>query len=242
MIPQRNLSLLANRLYKEHGGRRIPEAVLERDYCLAWFLVGLSQSKLPDLLIFKGGTALKRCHFGDYRFSEGDGSPGRVRDRILAQVGASTGARFQSTLPVEQGIQQQRTSSAELQSPSTVCRKNRCGTDISNLKSSTAGLRLHDLRHHAITELAESQASDRTIMSIAGHVSQQMLAHYSHVRIESKRKALDALSVGVKAMGYDTNNVTKPVGDAILSVQLLEKNGGDDGTRTRGLCRDRAAF
>jgi len=70
MIPQRNLSLLANRLYKEHGGRRIPEAVLERDYCLAWFLVGLSQSKLRDLLIFKGGTALKRCHFGDYRFSE----------------------------------------------------------------------------------------------------------------------------------------------------------------------------
>jgi uncharacterized protein len=70
MIPQRNLSLLANRLYKEHGGRRIPEAVLEGDYCLAWFLVGLSQSKLRDLLIFKGGTALKRCHFGDYRFSE----------------------------------------------------------------------------------------------------------------------------------------------------------------------------
>ena len=70
MIPQRNLSLLANRLYKEHGGRRIPEAVLERDYCLAWFLAGLSQSKLRDLLIFKGGTALKRCHFGDYRFSE----------------------------------------------------------------------------------------------------------------------------------------------------------------------------
>ena len=70
MIPQRNISLLANQLYKEHGGRRIPEAVLERDYCLAWFLVGLSQSKLRDLLIFKGGTALKRCHFGDYRFSE----------------------------------------------------------------------------------------------------------------------------------------------------------------------------
>lgn len=70
MIPQRNLSLLANRLFREHGGRRIPEAVLERDYCLAWFLIGLSQSKLKDLLIFKGGTALKRCHFGEYRFSE----------------------------------------------------------------------------------------------------------------------------------------------------------------------------
>jgi predicted nucleotidyltransferase component of viral defense system len=70
MIPQRNLSLLSNRLYKEHGGRRIPEAVLERDYCLAWFLIGLSQSKLRHLLIFKGGTALKRCHFAEYRFSE----------------------------------------------------------------------------------------------------------------------------------------------------------------------------
>jgi hypothetical protein len=27
-----------------------------------------------------------------------------------------------------------------------------------------------------------------------------------------------------------------------FSEQAVEKNGGDDGTRTRGLCRDRAAF
>ncbi len=69
MIPQRNLSLLSNRLARA-GGRRIPEAVLERDYCLAWFLVGLSGSSLREHLLFKGGTALKRCYFGDYRFSE----------------------------------------------------------------------------------------------------------------------------------------------------------------------------
>ena len=69
MIPQRNLSLLSNRLAKS-GGRRIPETVLERDYCLAWFLVALSQESLGQRLAFKGGTALKRCHFGDYRFSE----------------------------------------------------------------------------------------------------------------------------------------------------------------------------
>jgi integrase len=130
----------------------------------------------------------------------------------------------------------------ELQNPSAMCCNAKCGADISKVKSSTAGLRFHDLRHHAITELAESQASDRTIMSIAGHFSQQMLAHYSHVRIEAKRKALDALAVGVKTIGYDTNNDTKPVEDAILSSQITEKNGGDDGTRTRGLCRDRAAF
>jgi predicted nucleotidyltransferase component of viral defense system len=69
MIPQRNLSLLSNRLARA-GGRRIVESVLERDYCLAWFLVGLSRSPLRETLIFKGGTALKRCYFGDYRFSE----------------------------------------------------------------------------------------------------------------------------------------------------------------------------
>ena len=69
MIPQRNLSLLSNRLARA-GGRRVSEAVLERDYCLAWFLVGLSRSPLRETLVFKGGTALKRCYFGDYRFSE----------------------------------------------------------------------------------------------------------------------------------------------------------------------------
>ena len=69
MIPQRNISLLSNRL-ADRGGRRIPEAVLERDYCLTWFLVGLSRSRLRDIFAFKGGTALKRCYLGDYRFSE----------------------------------------------------------------------------------------------------------------------------------------------------------------------------
>jgi predicted nucleotidyltransferase component of viral defense system len=69
VIPQRNLSLLSNRLARG-AGRRIPEAVLERDYCLAWFLIGLSRSSLREHLVFKGGTALKRCYFGDYRFSE----------------------------------------------------------------------------------------------------------------------------------------------------------------------------
>jgi predicted nucleotidyltransferase component of viral defense system len=69
VIPQRNISLLSNRLAAD-GGRRIREDVLERDYCLAWFLAGLSQSDLKAVLAFKGGTALKRCYFGDYRFSE----------------------------------------------------------------------------------------------------------------------------------------------------------------------------
>ncbi|MBN1380303.1 MAG: nucleotidyl transferase AbiEii/AbiGii toxin family protein [Deltaproteobacteria bacterium] len=68
MIPQRNLSLLSNRLAGK-GGRHLPEAVPERDYCLSWFLAGLSKSPLKDFLAFKGGTAIKKCYIPDYRFS-----------------------------------------------------------------------------------------------------------------------------------------------------------------------------
>jgi uncharacterized protein len=69
MIPQRNISLLSNRLALK-GLRRIPEKVLELDYCLAWFLIGLSKTTLREYMVFKGGTALKRCYFPEYRFSE----------------------------------------------------------------------------------------------------------------------------------------------------------------------------
>ena len=100
------------------------------------------------------------------------------------------------------------------------------------------GLRFHDLRHHAITELAESVASDQTIMSIAGHVSPRMLAHYSHVRLDAKRKALDALSGG--ASGLVTSQPASQNSGATL--QVIEKNGGADETRTRDLLRDRQAF
>jgi hypothetical protein len=53
--------------------------------------------------------------------------------------------------------------------------------------------RWHDNRHTLITDLAESGAGDQTIMDIAGHVSKQMLKHYSHIRMEAKRHALEAI-------------------------------------------------
>jgi len=56
--------------------------------------------------------------------------------------------------------------------------------------------RWHDNRHTFITDLAESpEASDATIMDMAGHVSKQMLKHYSHTRMEAKRRAVDSLTV-----------------------------------------------
>jgi integrase len=70
------------------------------------------------------------------------------------------------------------------------------------------GFRFHDLRHCAITQLAENGASDSTIMAIAGHVSRRMLERYSHVRMEAKRKAMEALAASTKAAGYDTNHDT----------------------------------
>ena len=45
--------------------------VLERDYLLSWVLAGIDAvPELRETLVFKGGTALKKCYFGDYRFSE----------------------------------------------------------------------------------------------------------------------------------------------------------------------------
>ena len=57
------------------------------------------------------------------------------------------------------------------------------------------GLRFHDLRHTIITELAETGVGDHVLESITGHLSRRMLEQYSHIRIDAKRQALDALDV-----------------------------------------------
>ena len=62
------------------------------------------------------------------------------------------------------------------------------------LKRAKLQIRFHDLRHTCITKLAESQASEHTLMAIAGHVSRKMIEHYSHIRLEAKRAALDAIA------------------------------------------------
>ena len=76
-------------------------------------------------------------------------------------------------------------------------------------KAGLAGLRFHDLRHHCITRLAEAGVPEQTLMSIAGHVSREMLEHYSHIRIQAKRHAVAALDVPSRAPA---------VGEAALTV------------------------
>src|SRR4029077_4074165 len=61
-------------------------------------------------------------------------------------------------------------------------------------KAADVFCRFHDLRHTFISRLAESQASDSTVMALAGHVSRTMMERYSHIRMEAKRRAVDDLS------------------------------------------------
>jgi integrase len=108
----------------------------------------------------------------------------------------------------------------QLQQPAGTCANAECKADIRGVRSPLHGLRFHDLRHHAITELAESQANDSIIREIAGHVSPKMLAHYSHVRMETKRKVLDALSGGGPTGGYDTNDDTNSTAQSATEPQV----------------------
>jgi integrase len=53
--------------------------------------------------------------------------------------------------------------------------------------------RWHDLRHTFVSRMAESMASEATIMALAGHLSVRMKERYSHVRAEAKRQAIATL-------------------------------------------------
>jgi integrase len=74
------------------------------------------------------------------------------------------------------------------------------GKDVDEARRRAAepfrGFRFHDLRHQAITEMAEAGASDATIMAVAGHLDRAMMEHYSHVRMAVKRDALGKLESG----------------------------------------------
>jgi len=89
------------------------------------------------------------------------------------------------------------------------------------LKRAGFHCRFHDLRVTCITKLAESQASDMTIMAIAGHVSKHMLEHYSRIRIEAKRAALDAIA--------------RPVLDAGVHQNVHQIENGNSGVSAKSL-------
>jgi len=68
MIEARNLYRIESKL--KRGNKSIPVKSIEKDYLLSWILIGIAKSKIYDSVAFKGGTALKKFYFPDYRFSE----------------------------------------------------------------------------------------------------------------------------------------------------------------------------
>jgi len=49
----------------------LPLSTIEKDYVLSLLIWSISQNQnLGNDWVFKGGTCLKKCYFGDYRFSE----------------------------------------------------------------------------------------------------------------------------------------------------------------------------
>ena len=68
MIEARNLFRIESKLKK--GNKTILVKSIEKDYILSWILIGIAKSKMYESVTFKGGTALKKFYFADYRFSE----------------------------------------------------------------------------------------------------------------------------------------------------------------------------
>jgi len=69
--------------------------------------------------------------------------------------------------------------------------------------------RLHDLRHTALTKMAEAGVPESTMMALAGHMSRAMLERYSHIPMAAKREAVEALRLSRTSVGVPTNDESK---------------------------------
>jgi integrase len=74
------------------------------------------------------------------------------------------------------------------------------------------GLRFHDLRHQAVTELRESGVPDAVVMALSGHKSTAMLDRYSHARLEAMRQAVEGLNAPTASVSPDLVRAAKAVG------------------------------
>jgi integrase len=99
-------------------------------------------------------------------------------------------------------------------------------------KAAGVSCRFHDLRHTFISRLAESQASDSTVMALAGHVSRAMMERYSHIRMEAKRLAVDDLSGTDFEPGVAQNWAQFFISEKSDDANLLKTSGEPGRTRT----------
>ncbi len=79
----------------------IPYDTILKDYAIGYVLSALTEEPaIADTLIMKGGTALKKLYFGDYRFSEDldFSAVGGLRGADLETAFRSVGIRAQNAL------------------------------------------------------------------------------------------------------------------------------------------------
>lgn len=58
-------------IQKKARNEGVRDQQIEKDYVLSWILQGIAMHKaLFKIIVFKGGTVLKKAYFKDYRFSE----------------------------------------------------------------------------------------------------------------------------------------------------------------------------
>ena len=81
--------------------------------------------------------------------------------------------------------------------------------------------RFHDNRHTFVTDLSESGAGDQVIQDMAGHVSRDMVKHYSHIRTEAKRRAVDALTSRQAEKMPETSQFSGEVPQEVLQVSQV---------------------
>ncbi len=84
--------------------------------------------------------------------------------------------------------------------------------------------RWHDMRHSYCTRLAAAGAPETTMLSLLGPVSRQMLLHYSHIRLQSKRDSggYAAGSRGEAQRGGTRIGTSGPNSPFELSAKLLK--------------------
>ncbi len=98
-------------------------------------------------------------------------------------------------------------------------------------------LRIHDLRHMATTILFLEGIPEAIIRKMTGHRSRE-LERYEHLSPGLKRQTVELIARILT--GTPTDTPRPPREDQELEV--IERNGGDDGARTRDLRRDRFTF
>ncbi len=107
-------------------------------------------------------------------------------------------------------------------------------------KKAAVRYRWHDLRHTFVSRLAENPTiSEQTIRSLAGHVSRQMLEHYSHIRSQAKQAVIRCLDEQasapiLEATGHKNGHSSESAGERrelIHWKQMVGPPGFEPGTK-----------